>query len=170
MGNCFSQVACLCTCSFHIKLTFLKGAGREDTELQSTRGPATVYIALYNPTDNRDPRHWAIYINDPNGRESIQQLIDKKDIGEYRVDRIRYDIRPQRSGLWMENILCGSISSSRVDAARSLIQSQFVDNVSTTWNCQAWAMEALASLQQARLMTLDAGGQRRLASMRQNWQ
>ena len=119
-------------------------------------------MALYNPTDPRDPLHWAIYIDDPSGRESIQQLIDKFELGGYRVAAIRYNTRPQRSGLWSENIRVGTIDHRRVDAARQLIQNQYVDNQSTTWNCQSWAMEALETLNHAGIMRYHSGARRQL--------
>lgn len=158
MGVCSSRV---CAPSCRVLFRHPTNLGPQDSgDDTNSRRSATVYMAIYDPTDQRDPRHWAIYINDPNGRESIQQLLDKFDAGGYRVAPVRYDTRPNRSGLWRENVLCGHIPAARVNAARQLIQNQYVDNVSQTWNCQAWAIEALESLQNAGIMSFSRTGGR----------
>ena len=95
----------------------------------------TMNVAIYGPTDRRDPDHWAIYIDDQSGSKSIQQMVGKFGNEGYRVASIRYDTSPDRSSMWKGTIVVGALHSSRVAEARQLIQYQSVDNRSTTWNC-----------------------------------
>ena len=46
--------------------------------------PTTVYVAIYQPSDERDPNHWAIFLH--NGREGdviLQVSDDKGGVGYY---------------------------------------------------------------------------------------
>ena len=46
---------------------------------------------------------------------------------------VKYDTQPDRSSLWRESIVVGSLHASRVNEASQLIQNQRMDNRSTTW-------------------------------------
>ncbi|KAL2160756.1 hypothetical protein VTH06DRAFT_953 [Thermothelomyces fergusii] len=98
----------------------------------------TVYIAIYDVLDERDPNHWAIFLQNPQkGKVILQVGDDKKDKGYY-VEEPLYDKEPQRSSRHLASIEAGTISSDDHERAITLIQATPVDNESTTWNCQAW--------------------------------
>ncbi|KAI0834657.1 hypothetical protein F5Y06DRAFT_278561 [Hypoxylon sp. FL0890] len=130
---------------------------------------ATVYISIYKPSDERDPNHWAIYIQ--NGQEGVilQVADDKGGIGYY-VDKPIYNKQPQRSQRHETSIPVGTIKSENYEAAVAAIQATPVDNESTTWNCQAWAMEALDALEEAELFVWDQKGKAQAKARRQEWQ
>lgn len=131
---------------------------------------ARVYVARYNSTDQRDPDHWAIYIDEPSGEESIHQIVDKFENGGYRVASTRYDTRPERSTLFKEKVLVGNLSRSAVSHARDLIQTQPVNNRESTWNCQSWVMEALENLEAKSYIRLRSEDMHYLRGKRQRWQ
>jgi len=72
--------------------------------------------------------------------------------------------------MWRQSVPCGDLRPANVGLVRQLIQNQYVDNVSTTWNCQSWVMDALGSLQAGGLLELRGEAERQLRSMLQNWQ
>jgi hypothetical protein len=125
-------------------------------------------MAIYKPTDKRDPHHWAIYIHGAD--ESIQQLVDKKAAGGYKVEAIIWGKAPSRSSLLSDLIPVGTIKGAKVTEARNHIQAQHVDNVSHTWNCQNWAMEALQDAAKAGLINLDASAMGQVQAKHENWQ
>ncbi|OBR02087.1 hypothetical protein CH63R_14388 [Colletotrichum higginsianum IMI 349063] len=128
----------------------------------------TVYIAIYDVLDSRDPNHWAIYLDGE--RDVILQVGD--DIGGvgYFVEQPIYNKKPQRSSRHKESIAVGSISSNKFNDAIAAIQNTPVDNNSNTWNCQAWAIEALDTLSDAGLFNWQRGKKQTLQAKRQNWQ
>ncbi|KAF2969776.1 hypothetical protein GQX73_g3797 [Xylaria multiplex] len=116
--------------------------------------PIIVDIALYKVLDERDPNHWAIHINDGETAVILQVGDDEGGVG-YFVEKPIYNKEPSRSGRHEESITVGVIPESSFDAAVSIIQATPVDNVSPTWNCQAWAVQALDSLASAGLFQWD---------------
>ncbi|KAI0191788.1 hypothetical protein EV127DRAFT_61446 [Xylaria flabelliformis] len=131
--------------------------------------PIIVNIAVYKVYDKRDPNHWAIHINDGKTAVILQVGDDKGGVG-YFVDKPMYNKEPSRSARHEESITVGVIPGSSFDAAVSIIQATPVDNVSTTWNCQAWAVQALDSLGSAGLFQWDAEAKATVLKKRQNWQ
>ncbi|KAK3313308.1 hypothetical protein B0H66DRAFT_577389 [Apodospora peruviana] len=130
----------------------------------------TVYIAIYKPADDRDPSHWAIFLCNGQLGDVILQVGDDKGGVGYFVDEPVYDKQPQRSIRHDKSIMVGSIASVDQDAAIAAIQATPVDNVSTTWNCQAWAVEALDGLEEVGLFTWDKKGKEAALKKRQRWQ
>lgn len=130
---------------------------------------AVVSIAVYRPTDDRDPPHWAISICSPTHRRTIQQIaLDPHD--NYCVDRIRWRARPCRSALHDFDLECSTIPSSLVAAARQLIQMHGVNNNSRTWNCQEWVLECVVLLVRARILRARWLSIQRIRRLRQKWQ
>lgn len=66
----------------------------------------TVHVAIYEITDERDPYHWALWLDSPNGNVILQIQDDKGGVGYY-------------------------VAESH-DAAVTLIESILVDNKSET--------------------------------------
>lgn len=135
----------------------------------STMASATVYISIYNPTDERDPSHWAIFLSGSGSSVILQVGDDKHGVGYY-VEEPIHDKQPQKSSRHNQSIAVGAISSSNFDQAVSTIQSTPVDNTSKTWNCQAWAVEALDRLSDAGTFRWDPRAKATALAKRQNWQ
>lgn len=129
----------------------------------------TIYVAIYNPTDKRDPCHWALWLKATDGQSVILQVGDEKNGRGYYVEDPIYK-EPMRSARLAEAIECGTIPSSKHNQAVLLIQAHSVDNQSTTWNCQAWVMENLENLEQHGLLQVPPAVKASLQAKRQNWQ
>lgn len=132
--------------------------------------PTTVYIAIYRPSDERDPNHWAIFLHNSNLGDVILQVADDKGGVGYYVEEPIYNKQPQRSGRHEVSIEVGVIASQDHETAIVAIQATPVDNESSTWNCQSWAMEALNNLEEIDLFHWDKKGKKRAQKRRQNWQ
>jgi len=128
-----------------------------------------VHIAIYDVYDERDPNHWAIFIGTGSNGVILQVGDDKGGVG-YFVEEPIYNKEPQRSAKHKESILVGTISSADLDTVVSDIISHPVDNTSTTWNCQAWAMEALDAEEEYGLFQWDKEGKEKVQKKRQMWQ
>lgn len=100
----------------------------------------TVYVSIYNPTDNRDPCHWAIFLNGGGNNDVILQVSDDKQGVGYYVEKPMLGKYPQRSSMHRESIAVGTISGSSLASVVRTINSTPVDNRSKTWNCQAWCV------------------------------
>ncbi|KAK4170647.1 hypothetical protein QBC36DRAFT_128141 [Triangularia setosa] len=130
----------------------------------------TVFIAIYQTFDDRDPNHWAIFLHDSAKGDVILQVSDDKHGVGYYVEEPMYNKQPQRSGRHETSIEVGTINSDDYDTAVATIQATPTDNESTTWNCQAWVMEALDSLEEVNMFTWKRGAKERALSRRQHWQ
>ncbi|KAK1978307.1 hypothetical protein LZ30DRAFT_599450 [Colletotrichum cereale] len=128
-----------------------------------------VYIAIYHVYDERDPNHWAIFLGQ-NEREVILQIGDDKGAAGYFVEEPIYNKQPQRSNRHKESVAVGSIDSSNFDAIVAIIQNTPVDNISNTWNCQAWIIEALDNLSNLGLFQWDQRSKQMILQKRQHWQ
>lgn len=131
--------------------------------------PTTVYISLYHPSDQRDPSHWAIYLQNSKGGVILQVVDDKGGVGYY-VDEPLYNKEPQSSRRHDISIEVGTIKDKDHKTAVETIQATPVDNESTTWNCQAWAVDALDGLEGAGLFKWDTKGREQVLKRRQHWQ
>ncbi|OJJ88091.1 uncharacterized protein ASPGLDRAFT_1027681 [Aspergillus glaucus CBS 516.65] len=129
----------------------------------------TVWVAIYNPTDKRDPCHWALWLKTSDDQSVILQVGDEKNGRGYYVEDPIYK-EPMRSARLAEVIDCGTIPSSKHNQAVLLIQAHPVDNQSTTWNCQAWVIENLENLEQHGLLQVSPTVKASLQAKRQNWQ
>lgn len=110
------------------------------TRTPSPPPTVTVYVSIYNPTDKRDPCHWAIFINGKSTKDVILQVSDdKKGIG-YFVEKPMWGKYPQKSTMHKKSIAVGTISAASISSAVAVLNSTPVDNRSTTWNCQAWCV------------------------------
>lgn len=94
---------------------------------------------------------------------------DKGGVGYY-VEQPTHDKQPQRSARHQTSIPVGTIDASVLDAAVATIQGTPVDSVSTTWNCQAWVVEALDDLATAGLFQWNQEKRAEVVQKRQNWQ
>ncbi|KAK3311245.1 uncharacterized protein B0T15DRAFT_489865 [Chaetomium strumarium] len=74
--------------------------------------PTTVYIAIYDVYDERDPIHWAIFLENPSEGNVILQVSDEKGGRGYYVEEPIPDKEPQRSSRHMTSIEAGTISSA----------------------------------------------------------
>ncbi|KAL6721133.1 hypothetical protein ACLMJK_000233 [Lecanora helva] len=84
---------------------------------------AHVYADFYNPTDSRDPRHWAILIKNID-RTSIQQIRDDVgDVGYHVADIIWISHLATPARLFRKKVLVSILDSSDVEKVGSLIQS-----------------------------------------------
>ncbi|KAJ5092148.1 hypothetical protein NUU61_007018 [Penicillium alfredii] len=129
----------------------------------------SVGVAIYHPGDERDPCHWALWLQSVDRHSVILQVGDDKGGRGYYVEEPIFK-EPMRSTRLKEVVPCGTIPASRHHQAVSVIQSHPVDNQSTTWNCQAWVMENLDNLVDLRMMQLAPETKAKLQSKRQNWQ
>jgi hypothetical protein len=132
--------------------------------------PTRVYIAIYKPSDPRDPSHWAIYLHNSKEGDVILQVSDDKGGVGYFVEEPIYDKQPQRSSRHDKSIEAGTIASKDHEAAIAAIFATPVDNESTTWNCQSWAMQALDNLEEVNLFKWNKKGKESSLKRRQNWQ
>ena len=132
--------------------------------------PTTVYMAIYNPLDVRDPKHWALYLKNSQKISIILQVSDDKDGVGYYVEKPVYDKKPERSRHHDTSIAVGTIRTEDHDEAVSMIQETPVDNVSETWNCQAWAIEALTELENLGLFTWSTRGKEAVIARREHRQ
>lgn len=132
--------------------------------------PTSVFVSIYIPSDERDPSHWAIYLKNSTVGDVILQVSDDKGGVGYYVEEPMYSKQPERSARHDISIKVGTIASRYHDVAVTTIQATPVDNDSGTWNCQAWVMEALDSLEDANLFTWDRREKQRVQGMRQHWQ
>ncbi|KAI5918634.1 hypothetical protein F4810DRAFT_690945 [Camillea tinctor] len=69
----------------------------------------TFDVAIYNPTDERDPHHWAIHIRSPTRRGSIHQVYDNVGGRGYYLGAVRWGIRPNLAQLFNQAIYIGRI-------------------------------------------------------------
>ena len=137
---------------------------------------STVYVAIYSihpqESDQQwpDPHPWALWLSPSNGDDLILQIGD--DVGGlgYYVDDPLRGKQPQNSTRCEDTVLCGTIPTDYFDDAVVLIQSTPVDNISTTWNCQAWIMEALEALAEYGMFVWEEGAEAELNERRENWQ
>jgi hypothetical protein len=132
--------------------------------------PTTVYIAIYEISDERDPNHWALFLHNSKIGDVILQVSDDKGGIGYFVEKPIYNKQPQRSGRHKTSIEVGTINSDDHDSAVAAIQATPVDNESTTWNCQAWIMEALDALEETNMFKWNHGGKGEALRRRQHWQ
>ena len=132
--------------------------------------PTIVYIAIYDVYDERDPNHWAIFLENSRKGNAILQVGDDKNGVGYYVEEVTYDKEPERSSRHIKSIEVGTISSADHESAIANIQATPVNNRSTTWNCQAWAMEALEYLEEVNLFAWNRRGKERALRRRQEWQ
>ncbi len=132
--------------------------------------PTTVYIAIYEVSDERDPNHWAIFLHNSRVGDVILQVGDDKGGVGYYVEDPICNKQPQRSSRHKKSIEVGSIASEDHEAAVVAILSTPVDNDSQTWNCRAWAMEALDGLEEEGMFRWNSRGKRSAETRRQNWQ
>lgn len=133
--------------------------------------PARTYafVALYKVYDERDPNHWALWLSGAAGDVILQVEDDKHGVGYY-VAKPLWGKKPQNSSRCMgDPIRVGTIMVPQEEAV-DLIQSNPVDNNSKTWNCQAWVVEALDSLEHMGAFVWDSGARSTLVGRRQNWQ
>lgn len=131
---------------------------------------ATVYVAIYEVYDERDPNHWAIYILNNDGQRVILQVNDDKTGIGYYVEEPVYGKEPERSGRFKTSIAVGQIRHGDYSVAVATLLEEPVDNVSTTWNCQAWVMSALDELESLGLFRWDPTARQQVQGRRQNWQ
>ncbi|KAK3940110.1 hypothetical protein QBC46DRAFT_449752 [Diplogelasinospora grovesii] len=88
----------------------------------------------------------------------------------YFVDRPLYSKNPEASTRLDMSIEVGTIETQDHEAAINSIQATPVDNVSTTWNCQAWIMDALDNLEAEGLFRWDRRGKDTAKGKRQDEQ
>lgn len=100
----------------------------------------TVYVSIYKPTDDRDPSHWAIFLNGQGAKDVILQVSDDKHGIGYYVEKPMWGKYPQKSAMHRASIAVGTITASSLRAVVATINSTPVDNNSQTWNCQAWCV------------------------------
>ncbi|KAI1856408.1 hypothetical protein JX265_011655 [Neoarthrinium moseri] len=132
--------------------------------------PTTVYIAIYQISDKRDPNHWALFLHNSQSGDVILQVSDDKGGVGYYVETPIYNKQPQRSGRHETSIEVGTINSDDHDSAIAALQATPVDNDSTTWNCQSWVMEALEALEETDMFRWNQAGKAEALSRRQHWQ
>ena len=130
----------------------------------------SVSVAIYDVFDVRDPNHWAIHLDSPKKGHVILQVQDEKKGVGYYVAPARYGKSPEASGRYLRSYVVGHVSSSNHDAAETLILGTPVDNNSNVWNCQAWVVEALDSLERNGLFKWDKKVKAEILSQRQDWQ
>ncbi|TDZ53990.1 hypothetical protein CTRI78_v006618 [Colletotrichum trifolii] len=129
----------------------------------------TVYISTYKEAKEGDPNHWAIFLE--GNRRVILQLANRKDDNGYFVDAPVYDKSPTRARRHKKSYFIGKINNNNLfESAVDTIQSTPVDNDSTTWNCQAWAIEALDRVAHTGAFKWGEGQREMLMEMRQYWQ
>ncbi|KAJ4293709.1 hypothetical protein N0V88_005217 [Collariella sp. IMI 366227] len=119
----------------------------------------TAYIAIYRVLDNRDPNHWAIFLNSPTHGDVILQVEDDKHGIGYYVAKPIYGKQPQRSVRHEASIDAGTISADNHDTAIALIQAT-----------PAWVMEALEGLVNVGMFEWRAGAKDEALGRRQDWQ
>ncbi|KAL6923044.1 hypothetical protein ACHAPO_006527 [Fusarium lateritium] len=132
--------------------------------------PTTVNVSIYATFDQRDPNHWAIYLENSSAGDVILQVSDDKGGVGYYVETPMYGKQPQRSARHEASIEVGTISSKYHDYAINEINSQPVDNKSQTWNCQAWVVEALDHLEEIGIFQWKSGVKSEVLGRRQHWQ
>ncbi|KAL2833620.1 hypothetical protein BJY01DRAFT_253377 [Aspergillus pseudoustus] len=130
----------------------------------------SIGVAIYNPTDDRDPSHWALWLRSADGKSVILQVADDKGGKGYYVAKPVYNKEPMKSTRLAEVVECGTIPTDKHAKAVVMTQTHPVDNESTTWNCQAWVMEVLEALEELKILVPIADARGELESRRQNWQ
>jgi len=130
----------------------------------------TLDVVIYHRIDQRDPRHWAIYILSPRREGSIHQIFD--DIGGrgYYVAPVRLNVQPQQARLHRVSVFVGRIRWRNLGYVRRFVQQWRENNRSDTWNCQSWVMEIVWALARADLLEVRWRGLRRVSAMREHWQ
>lgn len=80
--------------------------------------------------------------------------------------------QPQKSSMHKESIQVGSIFTKNVATVTTVIKNTPVDNKSTTWNCQAWCVEALTALEKSKVddFKWDPKAKTAVIAKRQKWQ
>jgi hypothetical protein len=130
----------------------------------------TLDVAVYRPTDTRDPHHWAIHIITPRRGSRTYQVHDDVGGRGYYVAPPRFNIRPQRARLHRVSIFVGRIPWYHLNRVRRMIQRWRVDNRSTTWNCQSWVMGIILELRRRGWVAVRRRALERLARGREYWQ
>ncbi|KAI1110831.1 alpha/beta-hydrolase [Nemania sp. NC0429] len=130
----------------------------------------TLDVAIYHPTDQRDPHHWAINIRSPMSRGTIHQVYDNIGGRGYYVGDVRWHIRPNSARLFRQAIFIGRLRWLYLRRIRRLIQSWPVNNTSIHWNYQRWIVEIVYWLWNAGLLVVRERSLRRLMRMREYWQ
>lgn len=130
----------------------------------------TLDVAVYRPTDCRDPHHWAMHITTPRRGSSTHQVHDDVGGRGYYVALPRFNIRPHRARLHRVSIFVGRIPWYHLNRVRRMIQRWRVNNTSTIWNCQSWVMEIILELRRRRWLVVRRRALERLVGGREYWQ
>ncbi|KAF2862708.1 hypothetical protein K470DRAFT_242619 [Piedraia hortae CBS 480.64] len=125
------------------------------------------HVAIYLPSDSRDPHHWALFPQG-HGKDVIWQIVDDGD--RYTIDTPLHNKHPQRSSRVKELVLVGTVPLKYHDAALETIQKTTPNNTSKTWNCQSWVVEVLDNLASRGILTWKKGARNDLLGLRENWQ
>ncbi|KAL8724522.1 MAG: hypothetical protein Q9166_007899 [cf. Caloplaca sp. 2 TL-2023] len=114
---------------------------------------ASLWVSTYYPSshdlaiNHNTPDHWAIYIDDPNGQESLHQVVYPfAHTHNYDATvEARYGIHPRslRRHQYKERILVGYISGEKIAKARNEIQGV---EVWRNARSQTWVMDVLKVL------------------------
>jgi len=130
-----------------------------------------VIVALYSPYDEKDPRHWSIYLEvAPPGPTVMLEVLDDNGPKGYHVGEPRLDTPPERTSKHYKSVNVGSIASGNFDMAVAAMKDTPCDNESKTWNCQAWVVEALDGLAEAGLFEWEEGKRDEILELREDWQ
>ncbi|KAG9228409.1 hypothetical protein BJ875DRAFT_389475 [Amylocarpus encephaloides] len=130
---------------------------------------STLDVAIYCPTDTRDPHHWAINIITPGRCSSTHQVYEYVGGRGYYVAPPRFNIRPFMDRLHRVSIIVGRIRWFQLNRVRHMIQGWRVNNRSTTWNCQSWVMEIIIELRRRGWLALRRRALSRLIREREYW-
>ncbi|TDZ44989.1 hypothetical protein CTRI78_v009145 [Colletotrichum trifolii] len=129
----------------------------------------TVYVSTYKVRNEGDASHWAIFLDGE--RRVILQLGDEKVGNGYFIAAPIYDKSPTRARRHKKSYFVGKINSnSRFNSAIATIQSTPINSDSSTWNCQAWTIEALDRLEESGVFKWEEGQKETLQEIRQYWQ
>jgi len=135
----------------------------------------TISLARYTVLDQRDPNHWALWVESNSedvtvqGDTILQVEDDKGGVGYYVANPVR-GRAPQSSTRFLDVTTCGSVVGGYEVYVIQVIQATPVDNGSTTWNCQAWVIEALDNAAATGAFVWNAGVRDSLVQARQHWQ
>ncbi|KAK2024183.1 hypothetical protein LX32DRAFT_643901 [Colletotrichum zoysiae] len=125
----------------------------------------TVYISVYQVRKEGESNHWAIFLDGP--KRVILQLADQETGNGYYVEEPIYNKSPTRARRHLKSYHVGKINSNnKFDYAISTVQSTPISHGSSTWNCQAWSIEALDRLAEAGIFTWEGGKREHLLSLR----
>lgn len=129
-----------------------------------------VHVAIYATYDDRDPNHWAIFLDNSQEGTVILQVADDVAKQRYFVDQPIHNRRPNNSGRHEHSVEVGEIAPGYHEFAVGELKTVPVDNESQTWNCQAWVVEALDHLEQIGIFEWKAAGKKDVLERRQHWQ